>query len=189
LPWGYAAAAVGTYLGSREAGRGAESAARTEADAMNRALDYQQEVERLPLEIRNQFLPLMSDFYSGGEGQNQFIEDTKSSPFYQQMIQAGQEGVLANAGARGLTRSGNTAQDLSLSNQNVLNSLVNQRLAGVSTLANQPLNTNAIANSMSGIGRTMGQGQIAQANAMQQGYGGMFDAIIQGTNEYNRSGG
>ena len=92
-------------------------------------------------------------------------------------------------GARGLTRSGNTAQDLSLSNQNVLNSLVNQRLAGVSTLANQPLNTNAIANSMSGIGRTMGQGQIAQANAMQQGYGGMFDAIIQGTNEYNRSGG
>lgn len=189
MPWGYAAAAGVSYLGSRRAGKDAERASRTEADAQNRALDYQMEVEELPLEIRNQFLPIMSGFYSGGEGQNQFIEDTKSSPFYNQMIQSGQEGVLANAGARGLTRSGNTAQDLALSNQNVLNSLVNQRLAGVSRLAQQPLNTNAIAGSMGGIGRTLGQGQVAAANARQQGYGGISDAIIQGVNEYNRGGG
>ncbi len=188
MPWGYAAAAVGTYLGSREAGKGAEGAARTEAEAQNRALDYQQEVEQLPLEIRNQFLPMMSGFYEGGEGQQKFIDDTMASPFYNQMIQAGQEGVAAQGGNSGLSRSGNLARDFNLTNQNTLNSLVNQRMAGVSQLAQQPLNTNAIANSMSGIGRTLGQGQVANANAMQQGYGGMFDAIIQGTNEYNRGG-
>jgi len=188
MPWGYAAAAVGTYLGSREAGRGAEGAARTEADAMNRALDYQQEVEALPLEIRNQFLPMLADYYGGGEGQNQFIEDTKASPLYSQMIQAGQEGVLANAGARGLTRSGNTTTDLSLSNQGVLQNLLNQRLSGVSSLAQQPLNTNAIAQSMGNVGNILGQGQVASGQARQQGYGDILGLIAQGASEYDWGG-
>ncbi len=180
MPWGYAAAAGISYLGSRSAGRSAESGAETSAQAQREALDYQKEVEALPLEIRNQFLPQLAGFYEGGEGQNQFIQDTKASPFYQQMIQSGQEGVLDRAGAMGLSRSGNTAQDLSQSNQAVLQNLTNQRLMGISGLAQQPLNTNAIASTMSGIGQTLGQGQIGRANALQQGYGDISQAFLGG---------
>lgn len=189
MPYGYvAAAAVGAY-GSIKGGKEAAKGAGIQADAEQRALDYQMEIDELPLAMRNEFMPMIADYYRGGEGQQALIDDVKESPLYTQMIQSGQEGVLADAGNRGLTRSGNTAMDLNASNQNVLNSLVNQRLGGMSSLAQMPLNTNAIASSMSGIGRTLGQGQIAQANANQQGYGTMFNAILQGTNEYNRSGG
>ncbi len=188
MPWGYAAAAGISYLGSREAGKGASGAARTEAEALNRALDYQKQVEALPLELRNRFLPMLADYYGGGESQQQFVDETKASPLYNEMIQAGQEGVLADAGVRGLTRSGNTAMDLNKSNQAVLQNLINQRLMGVSGLAQQPLNTNAIASTMGNVGSTLGQGQIASANARQQGYGGMFESILQGLNAYNRGG-
>lgn len=174
--------ALGSVASGALGASASRGAADTQAQSEREALDYQREVEALPLEIRNQFLPMLADFYGGGEGQNALIEDVKSSPFYSQMIESGQEGVLANAGAMGLTRSGNTAADLNMSNQNVLQRLVQQRLTGMSSLANQPLNTNAIAGTMSDIGQTRGQGQVAGANAMQQGYGGMFQAILAGMN-------
>lgn len=180
MPWGYVAAAGISYLGSREAGKGAERGAATEVEAQMRALEYQQEVEALPLEIRNQFLPMLADYYGGGEGQRGLIEDVQSSPFYEQMIASGQEGVLAQAGARGLTRSGNTARDLNLSNQAVLQNLVQQRLSGMSSLAQQPLNTQAIAQTMSGIGATRGAGQIAAGQAQQTGYGNYLDILNTG---------
>ncbi len=190
MPWGYAAAAVGGIVSSRQGAKGAERAADTTAQAQREALDYQKEVEQLPLEIRNQFLPMLADYYSGGEGQQALVSDVQKSPFYGQMIQAGQEGVLSGAGAMGLSRSGNTARDLSQSNQAVLNNLVQQRLAGISGLAQQPLNTNAIASQMSGIGQTMGQGQMASANAMQQGYGNMFNVLGAGiANDWGKPGG
>jgi len=180
MPWGYAAAAVGTYVASRQAGQDIQAGAETEAQAQMRALEYQQEVEALPLEIRNQFLPMLADYYGGGEGQRGLIEDVQSSPIYEQMIASGQEGVLAQAGARGLTRSGNTTRDLNLSNQGVLQNLLQQRLSGMSSLAQQPLNTQAIANQMSGIGATRGAGQIAAGQARQTGYGNYLDILNTG---------
>lgn len=180
MPWGYVAAAGIGYLGSREASSGAESAARTAAGAESDALAYQREVEALPLEIRNEFLPMLADYYRGGEGQQALIEDVQSSPFYGQMIRSGQEGVLAQAGERGLTRSGNTTQDLNQSNQAVLQNLVNQRLMGISGLSQQPLNTNAIAQTMTGIGQTLGAGQIASGQAQQAGYGNLLSILNTG---------
>lgn len=180
MPWGYVGAAAIGYLGSREAGSAAEAAAGTAAGAQQDALSYQQDVEALPLEIRDRFLPMLADYYGGGEGQQALIDDVKSGPFYDQMIRSGQEGVLANAGARGLTRSGNTASDLNQSNQAVLQNLVNQRLGGIAGLAQQPLNTNAIANQMSNIGLTQSQGQVAGAQAQQAMYGNMLGLINTG---------
>ncbi len=174
MPWGVATAALGAYSayqGTQVPG----DAADTEAQAQMQALEYQQEVEQLPLEIRNQFLPMLADYYGGGEGQQAFIDETKASPFYDQMIRTGQEGVLASAGQRGLTRSGNTASDLNQSNQMVLQNLVNQRLSGVSSLAQTPLNTNAIAGGMAGIGATQAAGQVATGQAKQDMYGNIID--------------
>lgn len=180
MPWGYAlSAGIGAY-GSIEAGKSSERGAATAAEAQMRGLEYQQEVEALPLEIRNQFLPMLADYYGGGEGQQELIDDVQSSPFYNQMIQSGQEGVLAQAGSRGLTRSGNTTSDLNQSNQAVLQNLVNQRLSGMSSLAQQPLNTNAIAGQMSSIGQTYGAGQIAAGQARQTGYGNIADIMNLG---------
>jgi len=189
MPYGYvAAAAVGAY-GSIKAGKESARGAGTQADAEQRALDYQMEIDEMPLAMRNEFMPMIAGYYRGGEGQQAIIDDVRNSPIYSQMIQQGQEGVMANAQNKGLSRSGNAAIDFRSLNQDTLNSLVNQKLGGMSSLANMNLNTNAIASNMGGVGRTLGQGQIAQANANQQGYGTMFNAILQGTNEYNRENG
>lgn len=119
----------------------------------------------MPLEMRNQALSQLQGFYGGGEGQNQFIQDVKSSPFYGQMVQAGQEGVLDRAGAMGLSRSGNTAQDLSRSNQGVLQGLVNQRLGGLEGFARTPIQS--IADQYNQMGQNVGQAGVAMANANQ----------------------
>lgn len=132
--------------------------------------------------MRNQFLPQLADYYSGGQGQADMVNDVRNSPLYGQMVQAGQEGVLSNAGAMGLSRSGNTAQDLSQSNQGMLQGLVDRRLMGMSSLAQQPLNTNAIAQSMQGIGQTQAQGQMAQGQINQNMYGGMMNAGLGAAN-------
>lgn len=143
-------------------------------------LDYMREIQALPLELRDQALQQLQGFYAGGEGQNQFIEDTKASPFYNQMIQSGQEGVLDLAGATGLSRSGNTAQDLSRSNQGVLQKLVNQRLGGIQGFAGMPINTQGIANQYNQMGQNVGQAGIAQANAEQAGIGNVLGGITGG---------
>jgi hypothetical protein len=148
-------------------GKGIQAASDAQMGFQQQGLDYMQGVNELPLEIRNQFLPMLQDYYGGGEGQNQFIEDTKSNPLYNQMIQAGQEGVLANSGAKGLSRSGNTAQDLSLSNQGVLRNLLNQRIQGMSSMANMPINTSGIANQYNSMGQNVANAGMATVNADQ----------------------
>ena len=180
MPWGYAAAAVGTVVAGGMGADAAGDAADTQAASQREALEYQKMVEALPLDIRNQFLPMLANYYKGGEGQQQIIDQVTDSPMYDQMVKSGQEGVLSNAGAMGLSRSGNTARDLSQSNQGVLNNLVQQRLSGIAGLAQQPLNTNAIASQMSGIGQTQAQGQMGAANAYQQAAGGLFGILNQG---------
>jgi hypothetical protein len=140
--------------------------------------DYLKGIDALPLEMRNRFMPMLADYYGGG-GQ-EMIEQTQQSPLYQAMLDMGQEGVLANAGFEGLTRSGNTAQDLSLSNQNVLQQLLNERLGGMERMSNMPLNTSNIAQMYSGMGDTAGQIGTAQAQADQSGLGQMFSALLGG---------
>ena len=143
-------------------------------------LDYMIDTQALPLEMRNQFLPMLADFYSGGEGQNQLISDVQSSPFYGSMVQAGQEGVLSNAGAMGLSRSGNTAQDLSQSNQGVLQNLVNQRLQGMQGMAGQNINTAGIANQYNQMGQNVGSAGMGIAQANQSGMGNLLGLVSGG---------
>jgi len=132
------------------------------------AFDYMKEIDKLPLQARNQALQALQGFYSGDPGaQQELISQVQESPFYQQMIQTGQEGVLDRAGAMGLTRSGNVAQDLSRSNQAVLQGLVGQRIGGLQGLAGLPLNTGNIANQLNMMGQNVGQAGIASAQAGQ----------------------
>ena len=150
-------------------------------------LDYLKEIDQLPLEIRNQVLPMLSGYFMGDPSTRQeFVNRAKSDPFYAEMIQAGQEGVLAEAGPMGLTRSGNVAEDLSQSNQAVLQNLVNQRLQGLTGLATPQLNTAQVAQIYGNMGETAAGAGVAQANVEQQQIGQLLGL---GTSLYGASSG
>jgi Chaperone of endosialidase len=165
---------------ARAAGRGAELTAQGERDA----LDYQKEVEALPLELRNEFLPQLADIARGGQGQQDLINQAQSSPLYNAILggqQAGEQSILRNAAATGGLRSGNVQGALTdygsqLQNRALLTSY-NDQLQGIQGLANQPLNTNAIAQGIAAPGQTLGQGAIAQGQIQQQGQQNANNAI------------
>lgn len=161
-------------------GRGIREARDAQLGFQQQGLDYMMESNAPMLAARNQGLGVLSSYMDGGEGQNQFIEDVKSSPLYSQMIQSGQEGVLADAGNRGLTRSGNTAMDLNSANQNVLNSLVNKRLGIAGNLSGFNPGTGAIASTYNSMGRTAGNAGMAEVNADQAQGGQLMNLITAG---------
>jgi len=197
------AVAVGAYSANRAASAGKKSARAAQAGAEltaqgeREALDYQKEVEKIPLEIRNEFLPQLADIYRGGEGQQQLIDQAKSSPLYGSIMgerQAGEEAVLRNAAAIGGLRSGNSRGALTdygsqLENRALLSSY-GEQLQGIQGLAGTQLNTNAIAQGIAAPGRTLGQGAIAQGqirqaaqqntnNAISSAFGSGLDAYAK----------
>lgn len=157
---------VGGIFGDPSAAIG--EASQAQLAYQQQALDYLREIQALPLELRDQAMQQLMGFYSGDpETQQQFIDAAKASPFYQSMIEQGQEGVLRNAGAMGLSRSGRAATGLERSNQNVLQSLVGQRLQGLQGFAGMPVGGQDVAGVLQGMGQTVGSAGVAQANAQQ----------------------
>ncbi len=155
----------------------------TELDvaARREELDYLKEVQAPVLAARNEALPLISDFFTGGpEAQEQLIGTVRASPFYQSMIDEGEEAVLRNAAVTGGLRTGAANLNLARNSQNVLQNLVNQQLSGLGSLAQTPINTSQIGSAIRGIGQTQGQGIIAEANANQALGGQVFNAGLQG---------
>lgn len=151
------------------------AAAQIAAEGQKESLDYLKQVEELPLEIRNQFLPQLADIYSGGAGQDKLISSAMNSPLYQQLIgnQAqGEEAILKNASATGGLRSGNTNRALHeynvRSTNEALTQAYGQQLQGIQGLAGIPLNTNAVANATAAPSATTAQGIVAGAQAQQQ---------------------
>jgi hypothetical protein len=109
-------------------------------------------------------------------GQQQFVDSVQQSPFYNSMIQEGEQGAARHASQFGLGRSGNLKEAFVQNSQNVLQGLVQQRLSGLQGMAQLPSNANQIAGGISGIGQTLAQGQMAGPMAQQQ----MNSALIGG---------
>lgn len=175
--------AAGSIIGGNKAAKSAERAAKLQAQAQREALEYQKQIEALPLEFRDQALPALAGFYGlGGGNQMDIINQVKNSPFYQANLDQMEEAILRNQSMTGGFRSGSAQSNLATGASNLLQGLTNQRLAGISQFAFPQLNTNAIAQMMQGIGQTQGQGIIAAANAKQAGYGGALNAITGGIN-------
>lgn len=139
-------------------------------------LDYLKGVQQPVLDIRNQALPALYGFYdpSNPEGQQQFVDQAMSSPFYNQMIQQGEDAVLRNQAATGGLRSGSTQQNLARNSQNVLQGLVGQQLQGLGSFAQTPIDTSQISNVLGNMGNTRSQGYMAQAQADQNQLGQLF---------------
>lgn len=133
-------------------------------------LDYTKEVNAPMLEARNMGLSGLQQFYDPTDpsGQQAFIDQAQQSPFYQSMLQQGEESVLRNQAATGGLRSGSTQQGLAQNSQSVLQGLVNQQLQGLGSLAGANVNPATVANQYNQMGQTTAQGMTAAANAQQQ---------------------
>ncbi|KZX81456.1 hypothetical protein A3717_37435, partial [Alcanivorax sp. HI0013] len=159
----------------KDASRAATNAAQIQAQSQREALDYLKEREEIPQQFREGALITLGGLYGleGGEGSQQaLIDAAKASPLYGAImggLDASEDAILRNAGATGGLRSGNVQQALAdnaeqLQNRALLSSY-NEQLSGIQGLAGLDSNANQIAQQIAGIGQTIGQGQIAAANA------------------------
>jgi len=180
---------IGDLFGSNDAGEAAADASiqasKLQADYMQNALDYLKEREALPTKYREGALQQLAGLsgVDGGYGnQQEMIDRALKSPLYGAIMggqKAGEEAILRNAAATGGLRSGDIQSNLydyntQLKNQALLEAY-NQQVEGLTGLAGLPSNANQIAAQTSSIGQTLGQGQIAAAQARQT-------ANQQGTN-------
>ena len=195
MPWAVAAAAVvagGAIYSSNKSSKSIKEASEKAADSQTTALGYQQATEELPLAYRDAAMPQLGAEYGMTMDQDGNIisdgstvgERAMSSPFYAGMLQAGESAIGRNASATGRLRGGAVPTELGANAQNAYMNAYNQQLQGLSSFANTPLNTNAIANTMAGIGGTIAQGDIAAAQAQQQGTQNAFNAIGSGLTAY-----
>ena len=179
-------AVISGYMAKKGADKAADAskdAAQTQASSEQAALDYQIEREALPRQFSEGALKGLGGIYGleGGTGNQQdLVNRAIESPLYQAIIggqEAGEKSILRNAAMTGGFRSGNVQGNLydyntQLQNKALLESY-NQQLQGLTGLAGLPNNTNAIANQMSSIGQTLGQGQVAAGQVQQAGYNQM----------------
>lgn len=193
--WAVGAAAVsvvGNAYSSNKASKAAKEAAATQAEGQANALGYQQQVEELPLAYRDAAMGQMGGEYGlTFDNNGNIVSDgstigqrAMSSPFYQGALQQGESAIARNASATGRLRGGATPAALGGNAQNAFMAAYQQQLQGLNAFARTPLNTNAIAGSMSGIGVTNAQGQIASAQAQQQGIQNSANAIGAGLAAY-----
>lgn len=170
-----------------------------EAQYMREALDYLKETEEVPQQFREGALSRLGGIYGleGGEGsQQELIDQAIASPLYGAIMggrEAGEESILRSAAATGGLRSGNVQEALydyntQLQNQALLESY-NQQLQGLQGLAMLPSGAGQIAQYTGQIGTTLGQGQIAAAQAQQagqqQGFGNIMGLGQLGLSAYS----
>ena len=189
---GMAASAVGSALSSRSASKAAGNAANTQAAGQQRALDYQMEVEKLPLEYRDQAMQKLAGAYGMGEGatgMSGLAEDPYIKQETDRRMGLSEDAISRYANQSGMSRSGNVLDAYGENAPKVSNQVMQEYLGGLSGFAGTPMNTNAIANSMSAIGQTQGQGIMAQGQAKSGMYGNLVNTGMSGLGMYLKHGG
>lgn len=151
----------------RTAADAATAGSNKQAEYQREALEYLKQSQAPLLEAQQFGLSGLMDYYGGN--QQGLIDQVQASQFYSSMIDQGEEAVLRNAAATGGLRSGTTQNALAQNSQNVLQGLVGQQLGGLGQLAGYQPNVTSVANATSGIGQTLSQGMIANAQAKQEG--------------------
>ena len=159
-------------------GRGAEKAsnqaASTQAQAQQDALDYMKETEEIPQQFRQDAMIQLGGLAGLEGGDPNAQQNIQNNPLFQATmgnIPQQEEAILRNASATGALRTGGTEMMLADNQRtNTLDAYQNA-MGGLQGLASIPSNTNQIASGMAGIGQTEAQGQVAGANARQQGIG------------------
>lgn len=165
MPWGYAAAALVGAVGSNYASNKTEDAARMQLEQEQASLDYQKEIQALPLQYRDEALESLGGFYGLGEGgQQDIIDKAKASPFYAAELEQGRQGVGAGLSATGTLRGGYGPSTFRAQDMDVLNQAVDQQLQGLSSFAGTPIDTSGISQSYSNMGDISAQEQLTKGN-------------------------
>jgi len=182
--------------GGDDTSSAATDAANIQAQYQQQALDYLKEQNKLPTEIRDQALQQMQGIYGSPTGyldfQKKMQEQVQSNPLYQSQLGQMEEAALRNASATGGLRGGGSIANVASVQNNLLNNMTNQAMAGqlggLQSMAGLPSNANQIASMTAGIGQTLGQGQIAAAQNQQAGnqagFGNMMGLANLGMQAY-----
>lgn len=166
-------------------GGGKKSAAKAQTRAAEKALKFQGEqfdyIKNLiaPYEEGGEkaFMSTLDLLGLGTGSQTQAINNLTNQPYFQELLNQGEQGILANASATGGLRGGNTQAALAQFRPNMIQQLVQQQLqnlggitntgmSGVSALAGAGQN---FANQASQAAMSSGQGQ-AQAALAPSGF-------------------
>lgn len=182
---------VGGITGSNAAAESAEDAGRLQAGQSQLAIDEQ----------RRQFdkiVELMSPFVTAGTGavgqqqallglqgaqaQQAAINQLQQMPYFQGLVQQGENALLQNAAATGGLRGGNTQAALAQFRPQMLNNLIQQQfgnLGGLSQLGQASAANQASAgmSSAANIGNLLGQKGAALAGAELAGGSKQYQAF------------
>mgnify|MGYP003636955129 CR=1 FL=1 len=168
------------------------------ADAQREELAYLQEINKIPQAFLESAMTQYGGYYGIGydpvTGQATSIDPTmptqderialaESSPLYASIMSgqaAGEEAIARSASATGGLRGGGTITELAgfgkdLQQQALMTSYNDQlmqeqqKMQGLGTLMGRPTYGQQIGQSMSGIGSTLAEGKIAQAQARSEG--------------------
>lgn len=156
---------------------GIDEATRQQIALQREGLDYAKSVDAPLIDYRDKSLEALYGFYdpSNAEGQQQFIDQTQASPFYQRGVETGEQSILRNQAATGGLRTGSTQTALAGFNQDYLNSMVNQNLQGLQQFSSPALSTNSISNQYGNIGATQAAGTTAANQAKQDQTGQLLN--------------
>ena len=189
------------FGGDDSASKAAIKASETTAEGYQEALDYLKEREAVPQAKREAALEQLSTIYGleGDEAQAAYFDKIKGSPIYEAMLsgrEAGEEAIMRTEGSTGMLRSGNIKENLydynvNLENEAFLNT-VGMETTGLGGLAQLPSLSQSIASLITGKAETLGQGQVAAAQAQQtagqfgiQNLMGGANLFMQGWNTFS----
>ena len=182
-----AGSAILSKKASDKAADASLSAASMQANYQMEALEYLKERDKIPSEARDEALLRLQGLYGeGGQGeQRELIQTAMDSPLYKSLMagrEFGEEAILRNASATGGLRSGNVQSALYDYNvqlrNNALLTAYNDQIRGIGGLAGLNTNENMISEQMAGIGTTLAQGQVASAQAKQQGTQNAINTVM-----------
>ena len=165
---------------SGAAARAAREGAWITADYQRQALDYLKETDKLPREFREKALTRLGDIYGFGAegGRQQFFEGLREDPLYETLLGGREEAYLRGQSATGNLRGAESVLGLGNVENQLLMDVYQDQLSGIQSLMGTPNYARDIASGTAGIGRTLGQGRIAQGQAQADAEQRGFENIV-----------
>ena len=171
---------------TKDAGDKSWKAAQLTAGAQEESLAYLKEREALPQAYREAALKGLGGEYGFTlDQEGNVISDGRSidqrvmsDPRYLNARDRGSEAIMREASMTGGMRSGNTQDALYRADAALYDQAYGNQIQGMQGFANLPSNANQIASGISGIGRTLGQGRIAQGQSNVASQNQLFGDVM-----------
>lgn len=186
-----AIAAGGSILSGVLGGKGAKSTAKAQTQAINHAIDVQNQQFQQTRADNLPFLQLGQQAGSqaggllglqGADVQQQLINQLKGSPGFTSLYDTGADTILQNAAATGGLRGGNTNNSLAQFGSGLLAQVIQQQLGNLGGLINVGSGTGSTLGQLgqqnaNSVGDLLNQGGKAQATGIAGQYAALQSAL------------